>query len=77
MPTELYGTLYGHNNLPQLCTMLKDIYAHKPQAATSSTTTTPGASVPFTMIKALPQDPRTNFRRQAYSFDRHTLHNGH
>ena len=25
MPTELYGTLYGHNNLPQLCTMLKDI----------------------------------------------------
>ena len=44
MPTELYGTLYGHNNLPQLCTMLKDIYAHKPQAAASSTTTTPGAS---------------------------------
>ena len=37
MPTEMYGTLYGHNNLPQLCTMLKDIYAHKPQAAASST----------------------------------------
>ena len=31
MPTELYGTLYGHNNLPLLCTMLKDIYAKKPQ----------------------------------------------
>ena len=57
MPTELYGTLYGHNNLPQLCTMLKDIYAHKPQRATSSTTTTPGASAPFTMIKASPRTP--------------------
>ena len=40
MPTKLYGTLYGRNNLPQLCTMLKDIYARKPQAAASSTTTT-------------------------------------
>ena len=30
MLTELYGTLYGHNNLPLLCTMLKDIYAKKP-----------------------------------------------
>ena len=57
MPTELYGTLYGHNNLPQLCTMLKDIYARKPQAATSSTTTTPSASAPFTMIKASPRTP--------------------
>ena len=57
MPTELYGTLYGHNNLPQLCTMLKDIYARKPPAAASSTTTTPGAAAPFTMIKALPRTP--------------------
>ena len=57
MPTELYGTLYGHNNLPQLCTMLKDIYARKPQAATSSATTTPSTSAPFTMIKALPRTP--------------------
>ena len=41
MPTELYGTLYGHNNLPLLCTMLKDIYAKKPlPAAATSTTTT-------------------------------------
>ena len=51
------GTLYGHNNLPQLCTMLKDIYACKPQAAASSTTTTPGASAPFTMIQASPRTP--------------------
>ena len=52
IPTELYGTLYGHNNLPLLCTMLKDIYAKKPQpAATSSTVTTPGAAAPFTLIR--------------------------
>ena len=31
MLTKLYGTLYSHNNLPLLCTMLKDIYAKKPQ----------------------------------------------
>ena len=44
--------------LPQLCTMLKDIYARKPQAAASSTTTIPGASSPpLSMIKALPRDP--------------------
>ena len=47
---------------PQLSTMLKDIYAHKPQAATSSTTTTPSASAPFTMIKALPRTPRADIR---------------
>ena len=33
------------------------IYAHKPQAATSTATTTPGASAPFTMIKAAPSTP--------------------
>ena len=52
MPTELYGTLYGHNNLPLLCTMLKDIYAKKPQPATATpTTTTPGATAPFTLLR--------------------------
>ena len=52
MPTELYGTLYGHNNLPLLCTMLKDIYAKKPQPTTAtSTTTTPGATAPFTLLR--------------------------
>ena len=51
MPTELYGTLYGHNNLP-LCTMLKDIYAKKPQpTAATSATTTPGATAPFTLLR--------------------------
>ena len=52
MPTELYGTLYGHNNLPLLCTMLKDIYAKKPQVAmATSTTATPGTTVPFTLLR--------------------------
>ena len=31
MPTELYGTLYGHDNLYVVMTMLKDIYTKKPQ----------------------------------------------
>ena len=52
MPTELYGTLYGHNNLPLLCTMLKDIYAKKPQVSTAaSAATTPGATAPFTLLR--------------------------
>ena len=52
MPTELYGTLYGHNNLPLLCTMLKDIYAKKPQpATTTAATTSPGTAAPFTLLR--------------------------
>ena len=52
MLTELYGTLYGHNNLPLLCTMLNDIYAKKLQPATAtSATTTPGATAPFTLLR--------------------------
>ena len=52
MQTELYGTLYGHNNLPLLCTMLKDIYAKKPRpTTTTSATTTPGAAAPFTLLR--------------------------
>ena len=52
MPMELYGTLYGHNNLPLLCIMLKDIYAKKPQAAVAtSTTATPGTTAPFSLLR--------------------------
>ena len=36
MPTELYGTLYGHDNLYVVMTMLKDIYAKKPQPVAAS-----------------------------------------
>ena len=58
MLTELYGTLYGHNNLPLLCTMLKDIYAKKPQSATAtSTTTTPDAAAPFTLLRTPVRTP--------------------
>ena len=31
IPTELYSTLYSHDNLYTAMTMLKDIYAKKPQ----------------------------------------------
>ena len=58
MPTELYGTLYGHNNLPLLCTMLKDIYTKKPQlAAATPTTTTPGATAPFSLLRTPVRTP--------------------
>ena len=50
--------LYGHNNLPLLCTMLKDIYAKKPQStATTHATTTPGATAPFTLLRTPVRTP--------------------
>ena len=51
MPTELYGTLYGQNNLCALTTMLKDIYAKKPQNNVAAATgVAQGATAPFTHI---------------------------
>ena len=52
MPTELYGTLYGHDNLYIVMTMLKDIYAKKPQsaAAAAAAGAAQGATAPFTLI---------------------------
>ena len=51
MPTELYGTLYGHDNLYVVMTMLKDIYAKKPQnMAAIATGAAQGATAPFTHI---------------------------
>ena len=51
MPTELYGTLYGHDNLYVVMTMLKDIYAKKPQnMAAIATRAAQGATAPFTHI---------------------------
>ena len=51
MPTELYGTLYGHDNLYVVMTMLKDIYAKKPQnVAATAARVAQGASAPFTLI---------------------------
>ena len=51
MPTELYGTLYGHDNLYVVMTMLKDIYAKKPQNMVAvATGVAQGASAPFTHI---------------------------
>ena len=56
MPTELSGTLYGHDNLYVVMTMLKDIYAKKPQsaAATAAAGAAQGATAPFTLIRPAP-----------------------
>ena len=57
MATELYGTLYGHDNLYIVMTMLKDIYAKKPQlaAATVAAGVAQGAAAPFTLIRPPPE----------------------
>ena len=51
MPSEIYGTLYNQHDLNTVITMVKDIYAKKPEPANPSTTTG-GAAAPFTLIKA-------------------------
>ena len=51
MPSEIYGTLYNQNDLNTMITMVKDIYAKKPEPA-NPTVTTGGAAAPFTLIKA-------------------------
>ena len=53
MPAEMYSTLYNQHDLNTVITMVKDIYAKKPEPANASGTAsgmTPGA--PFTPIKA-------------------------
>ena len=52
MPSELYGTLYGLDNLYAVITMLKYIYAKKPQPATTAAATAAaqGATAPFTLM---------------------------
>ena len=53
MPTELYGTLYSHHNLPTVMTMLKDIYAKKPQNnAAAAAGAAQEATAPFTHIRS-------------------------
>ena len=51
MPSEIYGTLYNQHDLNTVITMVKDIYAKEPEPA-NPPTTTGGAAVPFTLIKA-------------------------
>ena len=51
MPTELYGTLYSHDNLYIVMTMLKDIYAKKSQNMVAAAAgAAQGATAPFTHI---------------------------
>ena len=51
MPSEIHGTLYNQYDLNTVITMIKDIYAKKPEPANPPTTTR-GAAAPFTLIKA-------------------------
>ena len=51
MPSEIYGTLYNQHDLNTVITMVKDIYAKKPEPANPPTTTR-GVAAPFTLIKA-------------------------
>ena len=50
MPSEIYGTLYNQNDLNTVITMVKDIYAKKPEPASLPTAT--AAAAPFTLMKA-------------------------
>ena len=51
VPSEIYGTLYNQHDLNTVITMVKDIYAKKPEAA-NPPVATGGATAPFTLIKA-------------------------
>ena len=51
MPAEIYGTLYNQNDLNVVITMVKDIYAKKPET-TNHAGSTGGSSAPFTLMKA-------------------------
>ena len=51
MLSEIYGTLYNQHDLNTVITMVKDIYAKKPEPANPPTTNR-GAAAPFTLIKA-------------------------
>ena len=50
MPSEIYGTLYNQNDLNTMITMVKDIYAKKPESFSLLTAT--AAAAPFTLMKA-------------------------
>ena len=51
MPAEIYGTLYNQDDLNVVITMVKDIYAKKPEPP-NPPRATGGPSAPFTLIKA-------------------------
>ena len=51
MPAKIYGTLYNQHDLNTVITMVKDIYARKPETA-NPPQASGGATAPFTLIKA-------------------------
>ena len=71
MPVEIYSTFYNQHDLNTVITLVKDIYAKKPEPANTldnASGTTPGA--PFTVIKA----PGDNTKR-VYFQDEESLSN--
>ena len=50
MPSDICGTLYSQNDLNMVITMVKDIYAKKPEPANPPAFAR-GAAAPFTLIK--------------------------
>ena len=51
LPSEIYGTLYNQHDLNTVITMVKDIYARKPET-TNPSQASGGATAPFTLVKA-------------------------
>ena len=51
LPSEIYSTLYNQHGLNTVITMVKDIYAKKPEPV-NPPAATGGAAAPFTLIKA-------------------------
>ena len=51
MHSEIYGTLHNQDDLNVVITMVKDIYAKKPEPA-NPPTATERAVTPFTLIRA-------------------------
>ena len=64
MPSEIYGTLYNQNDLNTVITMVKGIYAKKPEPASLLT----AAAAPFTLMKA-----PNGSRKQTYFHDGESL----
>ena len=70
MPSKIHGTLYNQHDLNTVITMVKDIYAKKPEPA-NPPTTTGGAVAPFTLIKApYSSSKKVHFQEGETLFDR-------
>ena len=62
MPSEIYSILYNQHDLNMVITMVKDIYAKKPEVANPQVAIG-GATAPFTLIKAPNSTNKSPFPR--------------